>query len=110
MLGPKAREFIEDEQNDVLFSIVSLWELMIKTRTGKLDLDHRRLAIRASQVGFTLIAVELAHLDRLARLSKHHGDPFDHLLIAQAQAEDAAFVSDDSKAARYPMEVIAARR
>lgn len=108
LLGVKASDLLKDQRNEVLFSIVSVWELLIKARTGKLRVDHRELVAGASVTGFSLIGVELEYLDSLARLTSHHGDPFDHLLIAQAIAEGAVFMSNDRMAARYPLKVVSA--
>lgn len=92
-LGRQARELIEGPGNDVLISMVSLWEIVAKTRLGKLQADIREITNAVQHEGFTLLGI--AHLLTLARLPMHHRDPFDHLLIAQAITEDATFISED---------------
>ncbi len=100
-LGPQARSAITDRDNDVLFSVVSIWELLIKIRVGKLHLDWRKLSAVASEAGFRRIGVEMAHLESLAFLPRHHGDPYDHLLLAQASVEEAILVTSDEHMTRY---------
>jgi PIN domain nuclease of toxin-antitoxin system len=103
-----AGRLIADPDNEVLFSVVCLWEMAVKSRVGKLKAAVDRMIALAEAEGFTRIGIEDAHLSALATLPFHHRDPFDHLLIAQAIAEDAAFVTRDGMAAHYPVEVIAA--
>lgn len=92
---------IGDPENDVLVSVVSLWEITVKLRIGKLDADIEEiLAILPSQ-GFDRLDIKDAHLIALAALPLHHRDPFDHLLMAQAAAEEACFVSQDQNVPLY---------
>ncbi len=100
-LGPQARELIEDPDNDVLISVVSLWEIVVKVRLGKLEADIKEIAEAAQREGFALLNISTAHLLALAGLPTHDRDPFDHLLIAQAIAEDATFISEDRNTPRY---------
>ncbi|MEA3041985.1 MAG: hypothetical protein QOC65_1474 [Sphingomonadales bacterium] len=85
-----------------------LWEIGIKNRTGKLNVPIAGVIADAEEKRFTRLGIEDGHLRALAALPSHHRDPFDHLLIAQAIAEDASFVTRDRMAARYPVDVIAA--
>ena len=105
-LGPGARDLIGDPANDILVSVVSLWEIQVKVRAGKLDADLRDILEAISAQGFELLPVAPAHLLGLADLPTHHKDPFDHLLIAQAIAEAVIFMSADRHAADYPVQVI----
>jgi PIN domain nuclease of toxin-antitoxin system len=104
----EAGRLIADPLNQVLLSIVCLWEIAIKNRTGKLDVPIDAVIADAEAKRFTRIGIEDTHLRALAALPSHHREPFDHLLIAQAIAEGAAFVTRDRMAARYPVEVVAA--
>lgn len=106
-LGPRARELVEDPTNDVLVSVASLWEAVVKVRVGKLDADIGAIVDAVEREGFTLLGIGTEHLLTLAGLPAHHRDPFDHLLIAQAITEDAAFVSEDRNAPAYPVRVVA---
>ncbi len=107
-LGTQARELIADPGNDVLVSAVSLWEIAVKTRIGKLaaSLDDILDAVRAN--GFIRLGLEDTHLHALMTLPMHHRDPFDHLLLAQAVSEGAMFCSDDANAGKYGVNVVGA--
>jgi PIN domain nuclease of toxin-antitoxin system len=106
-LGAQARQFIEDPANDVIVSVVSLWEVVVKLRIGKLKADIREIADTVQQEGFAPLAITTAHLQTLAKLPMHHRDPFDHLLIAQAITELATFISDDRNTPYYPVQFVA---
>ncbi len=105
-LGAQARALIEDPGNDVLVSMVSLWEIAVKVRVGKLQADVREIVDHVAREGFSPLDVGVSHLLTLVELPKHHRDPFDHLLIAQAIAEDAVFVSEDRNAPRYEVRLV----
>lgn len=102
----EAGRLIADPLNQVLLSIVCLWEIVIKNRTGKLNVPIERVIADAEAKRFTRLGIEDGHLRALAALPSHHRDPFDHLLIAQAIVEGAAFVTRDRMAARYPVEIV----
>ncbi len=105
-LGPQARGLIEDPVNDILVSVVSLWEIVVKVRIGKLEADIGEVVDAIPREGFALLDISTAHLLTLARLPMHHRDPFDHLLIAQAIEEDATLISEDRNANRYPVRLV----
>jgi PIN domain nuclease of toxin-antitoxin system len=100
-LGGRARGLIGDPANDVLVSAVSLWEITVKLRIGKLDADIEEILGILPGQGFQRLDISDAHLVALAGLPVHHRDPFDHLLMAQALAEDAHFVSEDQNVPLY---------
>ncbi len=102
-LGVHSRALIIDPAHTVIVSIVSIWEIVLKMRTGKLEADLGEIIRDSASAGFTSIPIAHAHLLELARLPKHHGDPFDHLLIAQAIVEDATLVSNDRHMPFYPV-------
>jgi PIN domain nuclease of toxin-antitoxin system len=105
-LGAQARGLIEDPGNDVLVSIVSLWEMVVKVRVGKLQADIGEIADAIAREGFVLLGIGTGHLLALAKLPMHHRDPFDHLLIAQAIDEDATFISADRNTSRYDVGLV----
>jgi PIN domain nuclease of toxin-antitoxin system len=107
-LSRQALELLYDPENEVIASAVSLWEIAVKKRTGKMEVDLGLVMAGLADQGFIRIGVEDRHLQTLLGLPFLHRDPFDHLLIAQAIAEDAAFVTRDRAAARYPITVVAA--
>ena len=110
-LGPRARALIAEGGNEVLFSCVSCWEATIKSRTGKIEMTGSELWRSASQEQFFPLAVEAAHIESLERLPRvlRHGDPFDHLLLAQAKAEGAAIMTNDAKMVEYGIPCIGVR-
>lgn len=85
-LGNHARRLIGDPENDVLVSAVSLWEITVKLRIGKLDADIDEILAVLPDQGFDRLDITDTHLIALAALPLHRRDPFDHLLMAQAAA------------------------
>lgn len=105
---PRAIEAIVDERNEVLVSAASVWELEIKRMKGKLDDAPPDLLDRLERAGFRLLDIEPDQVIDAARLPLHHGDPFDRIIVAQAQAEAeaATLVSDDDTLDRYDVPVM----
>lgn len=99
--GP-AREAITDA-TEALVSIASCWELAIKVSRGRLALSKpiSRLAEVLGASEFQLLPVDLDDVARVAALPFHHRDPFDRMLVAQAQGEDLAIVSADPIFRKY---------
>ena len=87
-------------------SVVSLWELTVKVKIGKLHADLAEVLKAIATEGFTLLEIAPAHLLTLVGLPLHHRDPFDHLLIAQAISEAATLVSEDRSTPSYPVPCI----
>jgi PIN domain nuclease of toxin-antitoxin system len=106
-LGPAARIRIADAGTEVLVSVVSLWEIVVKVRLGKLEARIEEVEAAIDADGFLRLPITPRHLSALRDLPAHHRDPFDHLLIAQAIAEGAAFVTADRGAPAYGAEVLA---
>lgn len=105
-LSGRARALIADPDNNVVVSAVSLWEIVVKVRVGKLDADILEIVEAIERQHFGVLGIRHAHLTTLAGLPLHadHRDPFDHLLIAQAITERATFVSEDRNVGRYAVE------
>ncbi len=100
---------LADEGNDLILSVVSAWEIQIKSQLGKLKLNvplGELVESQRRQNGLRVLPVELEHVLALNALPAHHQDPFDRLLIAQGRIEDADIVSKDNMFARYPVRVI----
>jgi PIN domain nuclease of toxin-antitoxin system len=97
-LSTKARGQIADEANAVLVSAASAWEITTKARVGKLpgamDVAADVLGCIGNQ-GFVPLDITVLHAQRAGGLAGDHRDPFDRMLIAQAQLEDVAIISDD---------------
>jgi PIN domain nuclease of toxin-antitoxin system len=105
-LSAPMRAAIADPANEVLVSVVSLWEMAVKSRIGKLVADMDEILSAVASGGFTRLEITDAHLRVLMGLPAHHRDPFDHLLIAQTMAEGAVFCSVDEVAGRYGVELL----
>lgn len=105
------REQIEATDNEVFFSVASVWELAIKMQIGRIELpvtleEVIRAAIR---IGFLELPIMAAHAVETLRLPLHHRDPFDRLLLAQALYEPARLFTADRTLSKYSdlVEVIA---
>jgi PIN domain nuclease of toxin-antitoxin system len=108
-LSETARNLIEDQGNQKLLSIASLWEISIKVSTGKLDVGMTIAELVSREVygnGFEVLAIQANHLDELTKLVFHHKDPFDRLIIAQALAERMLVVTRDEAFGRYPVSLL----
>ena len=91
------RQMLDDEANEIYVSVISLWEISIKSRKGQLDFNRslRGAARLLRNRGFRLLPVRQKHVFRLDALELHHKDPFDRMLIAQSLAEGFALVGCD---------------
>lgn len=106
-LGPKARRAIADPGNEVLLSAASIWEIGIKKALGKLRAPERLDRI-AEESGFVGLPITLAHAEAAAALPPHHRDPFDRMLVAQAQIENVTIVTQDPQLSLYKTRIVAA--
>jgi len=107
-LSGKALEACKNRENQIYLSVVSPWEIEIKRQLGKLRLKlPLRTIIEEQQEknGLQILAVELEHVLALGNLIRHHADPFDRLLIAQAIVEDADLVTADPLFSKYPVKL-----
>ena len=106
-LRSDTRSALEDPANEVLVSAGTVWEIEIKRAAGRLEAPSDILqAIEAT--GFMTLPITGADAERAARLPRHHGDPFDRMLVAQAQRLDALIVSRDSALSAYNVDVLLA--
>jgi PIN domain nuclease of toxin-antitoxin system len=102
-LPPSARRAIE-RADVVRVSAASIWEVAVKQRLGKLPelaLAVAELPGLVRQSGFVPLVIDERHAAAVASLPLHHRDPFDHLLIAQAQIEQLTLVSRDPQLTAY---------
>jgi PIN domain nuclease of toxin-antitoxin system len=104
-LGDAAQALIAAPETELIVSVVSLWEIVVKVRIGKLRADLAEIERVLDEESVTRLAISSAHLKALGDLPARHRDPFDHLLIAQAITEGAVFLTGDRQAALYPVEV-----
>ncbi len=108
-LSDTARKSIEDQTNERFLSIASLWEMSIKVSMGKLKLAMSFTDLVKQEVkgnAIELIKVVPEHLDELAKLSFHHKDPFDRLIIAQSLVENMPIITKDTAFLNYPVKLI----
>jgi PIN domain nuclease of toxin-antitoxin system len=108
-LSSPARELIEDGDNAILASIVSLWEIAIKHSMGKLELRRpfaELFPAELEQNAIEVLGVEFLDVARVVTLPFHHRDPFDRLLVAQALEKDLPVVGVDAVFDAYGVERI----
>jgi PIN domain nuclease of toxin-antitoxin system len=108
-LSSRALVLCQDRANTVLLSVVSVWEMQIKSQLGKLKLSVPLAEVVETQRqtnNVEVMSITLAHVLALENLPTPHKDPFDRLLIAQANVEGAMLVSDDPIFEEYPVKVI----
>jgi PIN domain nuclease of toxin-antitoxin system len=104
-LTDQTRDTIADPANFVAVSAVSAWEISIKKALGKLAApDDLERQIQAG--GFTPLPVTIAHGIAAGQLARHHDDPFDRMLIAQALAEGLTIVTRDKRFSDYSVSVL----
>src|SRR5262245_2414511 len=85
-LARNLRRTIADPKNDVLVSAATVWEIAINKRLGKLDAPDNLLEVLEAS-NFSPLSISFVHAAAAGRLPPHHDDPFDRMLIAQAQSE-----------------------
>lgn len=104
-LKPTVRTAIGAAAGGVHVSVASLWEMKIKAALGKLTLPSDLHAALLNS-GMSFLPIGVRHIDALGGLPDHHKDPFDRMLIAQAQAEDLTLVSADRTVSLYDVPVL----
>lgn len=104
-LGPRCREVISNGMNDVYVSAASTWEMSIKKALGKLKSPDDMDAL-VEEERFLKLPISLYHGQMAGTLPSYHRDPFDRMLIAQAQAEGLVLVTSDKMFTRYGVNVL----
>ncbi len=108
-LTGRALEACKNRRNPIYLSVVSAWEIQVKSQLGKLTLDDPLAElVREQQAvnGLRILGVELSHVLELEALPSIHGDPFDRLLVAQARVESHHLVTADRTVRRYPAQFV----
>lgn len=108
-LNVGAQQLIGNGENTVYVSAATSWEIAIKCAIGKLKLPEspdRYVPRRLASQGMVGMPIEHVHALRVASLPDHHRDPFDRLLVAQAQLENLALLTTDPLIAAYEVETI----
>jgi PIN domain nuclease of toxin-antitoxin system len=103
-LSKKARRLLDDPTSKLWFSAVSVWEVAIKSSLGRKDfrVEPRRLRRGLLDNGWHELVVTSEHAVATLDLPAIHKDPFDRVLLAQAQTEGLTLVTSDAVVARYP--------
>ena len=108
-LSNAARIAIEEPKNRKWVSVATGWEIAIKSSLGKLKLPmpfNELFPVRLEQLGFVILNIHAGHLHKLYALPMLHRDPFDRLIIAQAQTENLTLVSCDPHFSHYTVQVL----
>lgn len=104
-LGPRTRELIADERNVIYVSAATAWEISIKKAMGKLSCPDNLDAI-VQDGGFEQLPISFFHGETAGALPALHRDPFDRMLVAQAQAEGLEILTSDDAIRRYAVRTI----
>ena len=106
-LSKKVKKNIENPENQIVVSIVSFWELAVKINIGKLKLSYslQEIIQEVEKLSIEILEIKPVHLFSLLELPLHHRDPFDRLLIAQAQSENLILLSKDENFPLYDVVV-----
>ena len=105
-LSSTAREAIAKPLNQVLISAVSGWEMSIKQALGKLDVDLNALQSEIEKNGFSMLPISFNHGLAVGALPPHHRDPFDRMLVAQAQTESLHLISTNAQLIAYDVDLL----
>ena len=100
---------LRSDEHELVFSLVSLWEIAIKMKIGKLNAYGSSVAYIRDEMnayGMELLPIRYEHLLQLETLPLHHTEPFDRLIIAQAIAESLPILTHDEKFSDYPVKLL----
>ena len=111
-LNAEVASLLGDDETEVVLSAASVWEIAIKSAIGKLKVTATDESVFdiIEQQPVTRLPMLHSHARHVANLPPHHADPFDRMLIAQAQVEKLPIVTADDEFLRYDVEVIWAGR
>ena len=110
-LSYEARDVLADPRTSAYVSAASIWEIAIKAKLGRLRLGSARALAEATEIAgndFAELPIRARHAAAAGALPRHHDDPFDRMLVAQAQIEDLVLVTCDEKIGLYDVRVLAA--
>lgn len=108
-LSPQTQALLQDPENQLFLSAASSWEIAIKYALGKLPLPLPPMEYVLSRMetsGTTPLPIQHSHALRVGSLPHHHADPFDRLLVAQAQLENLDILTADPKLEAYEVSLI----
>jgi PIN domain nuclease of toxin-antitoxin system len=104
-LSARAKTAITNGENVVFVSAVTIWETRIKEALGKLKLPRNFRSVLETQP-FIMLDISAEHAHAIAKLPAHHRDPFDRMLIAQAQVERLTLITSDTRIKQYKVSVL----
>ena len=108
-LSARAKQILISREHELYFSLVSLWEIAVKMKIGKLNTVGSSVTYirdEMAEYGMELLPIRYEHILQLERLPLHHSEPFDRLRIAQAVAESLPILTHDEKFHLYPVKLI----
>ncbi len=105
-LGAAARTAIADPAAVIYVSAATIWEISIKSQLGRIEVLDADLVAEISANDFAELPIAARHADRAGRLPPHHADPFDRMLVAQAQLEGLVCVTRDSAFEAYGVPIL----
>ena len=107
-LSKKASDIIYHNDEKINVSIVSMWEIAIKSSIGKLEIKSSisKIAETCEKEQFDILPIKPFHLDEIGRLPAIHGDPFDRLIISQAISENLVIITKDGTIPMYNIKVL----
>lgn len=108
-LSKKVYNIIKSTKNELFISAVSGWEIAIKAKLGRLRISGKLELFLSEQFSinaFQILPITISHALHVYSLPNIHRDPFDHMLIAQAQLEDLPILTFDREIAKYKVRVI----
>lgn len=108
-LGPEANDLIEDPSTEAYASVASVWEIGIKEASGKLSLEIPAAEIMDAALILDL-PIRMKHASTAAALPRHHSDPFDRMIVAQAKCDGFVLLTPDLALGAYEVPLIDARR
>ena len=103
-LTPESQDLLGNPTTKLVFSTASIWEVVIKNALGRSDfrIEPRKFRDGLIENGYSELAIQSEHALAVALLPAIHSDPFDRILIAQAQVENITLLTTDNKVTRYP--------
>lgn len=105
LLPPVARDAISSPDNEVMVSAAAVWEIAIKKAVGRIESPDDLLEVLTTS-DFETLEITASHAVLAGNLAPHHSDPFDRMMIAQAQAENLTLVSIDERFPHYDVELL----
>jgi PIN domain nuclease of toxin-antitoxin system len=100
-LPSSGRQLLTDPDNEVHVSVVSLWEIAIKTSKGKLRANLHEVSSQIEVDGFIVLPIAAYHVLTFSQLPRYHGDPFDRMLVAQVLSEPMRLLTHDTTLLSY---------